>query len=307
MKFLQDISYDLKKNRTLLFMILPVALFFLLFSYLPMAGIVLAFKQLDYAKGIFESPWIGFDNFRFFFMSGQAFTVTRNTVLYNLVFIMTGTVFQISLAIFLSELGSKYFKKITQGMMFLPYFISWVVVGAFVYNFFNYDFGVMNTILKKFGSEPVDITMSNLAWIAIIIFFQAWKSVGYGSVLYLAAIMGIDQEMYEAAEIDGANMFQRIWHITLPCLKPTMIVLILMAIGHIFRGDFGLFYQIVGNNGLLYETTDVIDTFVFRALTNTQEFGMAAASGVYQSVLCFLILTLTNYLVKKHNSEYALY
>ncbi len=307
MKVIKDLLYDLKKNKMLMLMLLPTTLYFFIFAYLPMSGIVLAFKRLDYAKGIFRSPWVGFDNFKFFFMSGQAAIVTRNTVLYNIAFILIGTTLQIAIAIFLSELGNKYFKKLTQSMMFLPYFISWVVVGAFVYNLFNYEYGTLNVLLKGFGLEPVDMNGTTWVWKYILVFFNTWKNIGYGSVVYLAAIMGIDQELYEAADIDGANKFKKIRYITLPSIVPIVIVLTLLSIGNIFRGDFGLFYQIIGNNGLLYNSTDVIDTFVFRSLMFSQEFGMAAASGIYQSVLCCVTLLLVNGIVKRVNKDYALF
>jgi putative aldouronate transport system permease protein len=302
-----NIAYDLKKNKILLLMLLPTVLYFFIFNYVPMAGIVIAFKRLDYSLGIFNSPWIGLDNFKFFFVSGQAWKVTRNTVLYNAAFIVVGTTLQIALAIFLSELGSKFFKKTTQAMMFLPYFISWVVGGAIVYSFFNYEFGTFNAILKGMGKEPVDINMAVGAWKYILVFFHTWKGVGYGTVIYLAAIMGIDSEIYEAAEIDGANIFDRVFRITLPSLKQTVIILTLLAIGNIFRGDFGLFWNTVGRNGMLFDATDVIDTFTFRSLMQASDFGMAAAAGLYQSALCFVIITVTNKIVKTVDKDYALF
>lgn len=307
MKILKNLSYDFKKNKLLLLMILPAVIFFFIFSYLPMSGIVLAFKQLDYAKGIFGSPWVGFNNFKFFFISGQAAIVTRNTVLYNVAFIICSTVSQLLVAIFLSDIKSKWYKKVSQTMMFLPYFISWVVVGAFVYSFFNYEFGTFNILLQKFNIEPIDINGTPWIWKYILVFFNSWKYVGYGSVVFLAGIMGIDQSLYEAASIDGANKFQKIWNITLPSIKSLIIILTLLSIGNIFRGDFGLFYQLVGNNGLLYNATDVIDTFVFRSLMHSQEIGMAAATGVYQSILCFVTLVVTNAVVKKFDEDSALF
>ena len=307
MSLFRNAAYDVKRNKILLLMLFPAVLYFFIFSYIPMAGIILAFERLDYSLGIFRSPWVGFENFKFFFLSGQAFNVTRNTVLYNAVFLLVGTVFQISLAIFLSELGRKFFKKVTQAMMFLPYFISWVVVGSFAYNIFNFEFGALNTLLKELDMQPVDVGSNPEAWKFILVFFNTWKYAGYGSVMYLAAIMGIDSEMYEAAEIDGANIFQKVTRITIPCLVPTIIILALLSIGNIFRGDFDMFYQLVGTNGLLFDATDVIDTFVFRSLMFSQEFGMAAAAGLYQSVLCFTILNFTNFLVRRVDKDYSLF
>ncbi|MDF2989210.1 MAG: binding-protein-dependent transport system inner rane component [Eubacterium sp.] len=240
-------------------------------------------------------------------MSGQAFNVTKNTFLYNLVFIIVNTSLQITVSIFLSEMRNKYVKKTTQTLMLMPYFISWVVVGAFIYNIFNYEFGAFNTILKSFGFQSVDVMGIVGAWKYILVFFSAWNGVGYGSIVYMAAITGIDKELYEASELDGANIFQQIWRITIPSIKPTIIIMILLNVGSIFRGNFSMFYQIIGNNGLLFNSTDVIDTFVFRSLMKTQEVGMASAAGLYQSVLCFAIIMITNGIIKRVDSEYALF
>lgn len=295
------------EKKILYLMILPATFYFLLFSYLPMMGIVVAFKQYSYKDGIFGSPWNGLNNFKFFLESGQAWNVTRNTLLFNIAFIGVNMILQIGAAIILSELIGKRIKKVMQSMMFLPYFLSWVVVGAFVYNIFNYESGFLNTVLQNLGFDKVNVYMTKGAWKYILIFFKAWKDVGYGSVLYLAAITGIDQGMYEAAEIDGANIFKRIRYITLPSLKPTMVTLLLLNISNIFRGDFQMFYNIIGNNGMLYKSTDVIDTFVFRSLMRMQEFGMSAATGLYQSVLCFAIILSVNKLVKSIDKDYGLF
>lgn len=307
MRWLQNLRYDIRKNPALLLMTLPVILYVVVFCYLPMSGIVLAFKQFDYSEGIFGSPWCGFKNFRFFFISGQAAVVMRNTVLYNIAFIIVNNIVEITVAIFISEIGGKWFKKITQGAMFLPTFISWVVVSAFVYNIFSYDFGAFNHLLRSVGGEPVDIYSQSTLWVFIIIFLNSWKHVGYGSVVYLAAIMGIDAEIYESATLDGAGELQKIRYITLPCLKPTVVILVIMGIGNIFRGDFDLFYQMVGTNSLLFNTTDVIDTFVFRSLLFSQEYGMSAAVGLFQSVLCFAFLTATNWVIRRVDPENSLY
>lgn len=304
---IRDVLIDFKKNKILLCMLLPSILYFFIFSYIPMAGIIIAFKNLDYAAGIFRSPWTGFNNFRFFFISGSAFTVTVNTVLYNISFIIVNTFLQITIAIFLSELANRYFKKVAQTFLLFPYFISWVIVSAFVYNIFNYEYGVLNNSLKMLQIEPVDILGKVWIWKYLLVALNAWKEAGYGSIIYLAAIMSIDREMYEAAEIEGANVFQQIFKLTIPSLRYTMVILILLAVGQIFRGNFQMFYQLTGNNGLLYKATDVIDTFTFRALVNSQDFGMAAAVGLYQSLLCFGILLVTNYIIRKVNDELSLF
>lgn len=298
---------DAVRYRTLLIMLLPAVLFFFVFAYIPMAGIVLAFKQYHYAGGVFGSPWNGLDNFRFFFESGDAWRVTRNTALYNLAFIAANNALQILAAILLFEVAGKWFRKVTQTILFLPYFISWVVVGAIAYNLFSYDVGTINAVLQMLGMEKVDIYNTPAYWPIILVAVSVWKTLGYGAILYLAAITGIDPEMYEAAEIDGANVFQRIRRITLPQLYPTLIILVLLAVGNIFRGDFGMFYNLVGNNGLLFSATDVIDTFVFRMLTTSNEIGMSAAAGFYQSVLGFATILFANWAVRRYDRDRALF
>lgn len=299
--------YELKKNKIKFLMLLPAVVFFFVMCYIPMAGIVLAFKSYTYDGGIFGSPWVGLENFKFFFLSGKAWTVTRNTVLYNLAFISINSFFQITCAILLTEVAGKRFKKAAQSAMLLPYFISWVVVGAFIYNLFNYEFGVMNTLLKRLGELPVDVYSNQTAWMFILVGVSCFKNLGYGTVLYLASIINIDQQIFEAADIDGASIFQKIWYITLPSVKPTFIILLLLSIGNIMKGDFQMFYQVVGNNPMVLETTDVIDTFVVRSMLQMQEFGMPAAIGLYQSVIGFGLIVTVNYVIKKMDEEYALF
>ncbi|CAI6085795.1 ABC transporter permease [Cohnella sp. JJ-181] len=297
----------LAANKTLLLMIAPAAAYFFLFSYIPMAGVILAFKQFNYKLGIFDSPWVGFDNFRFFFMTGDAWRVTLNTFGYNASFIIVNNVLEIVIAILLAELGSKWFRKLAQTTLLLPYFLSWVVVGAIAYNLFNYEHGLINTMLASVGLDRLDIYTTPEYWKYILVAVSAWKAVGYGAVFYMAAIMNVDKESYDAAEIDGANLFQRIYHITLPAIRPTVTILVLLAIGGIFRGDFGLFYQLVGGNGLLYQATDVIDTYAYRSLMIDNEIGMSAAIGFYQSVLCFVTILAANYLVRRTDKSNALF
>ena len=192
-------------------------------------------------------------------------------------------------------------------MMFLPYFISWVVVSSICYNFLSSDYGVINNFLTAHGMEGIDFYNNPSYWPVILVLFSVWKGIGYGSVMYLAAIMGIDTSLYEAAEIDGANVFQRIFKITIPSLMPTLIILTLLSLGSVFRGNFDMFYNLIGSNGVLYNTTDVIDTFTFRALIQSNDFGMSAAAGLYQSVFCFITIILANLCVKKYDKDYALF
>lgn len=305
----KSITTDLKRNKILILMVFPAVSYFILFHYVPMIGILMAFK--DYTTGgyreIFTSPWAGLKNFRFFFISGKAALVTINTVLYNLAFIIIGNIAQIFAAIVLSELKSVSFKKISQSMMFLPYFISWVVVGAFIYNIFNYEYGFLNSVLNALGFDSFNAYGTPGAWKYILVSVNTWRWTGYGSIIYLAAIMSIDTEYYDAAKIDGANIFQQIRHITLPLLVPTIIILFLLKLGTLLRGDFQMFYQIIGNAGNLYDATDIIDTYVFRMLTETTELSMAAAAGFYQSVFCLVTILISNYLVRRYNTNYALF
>lgn len=306
-KYKVPVLKTIKRHWMLLAMLAPAVIYVLVFSYIPMSGIVLAFKKYQYAGGIYFSPWNGLDNFKALLVAGKLGEVTRNTLLYNIAFIALGVVFEMGSAILLNEIGSKWFKKIAQSFMFLPYFISWVVVSAIMFNVFNYEKGVVNHILNFFGAESFDLYNTPNAWPIVLIFLKLWKQTGYGSVVYLAAITGLDQEMFEAASIDGASAWQKIRYITIPSLVPTMVIMVLLAIGNIFRGDFGMFYQTVKSSALLQPVTGVIDTYVFGLLINNGDIGVSAAAGLYQSVLCFVTITVCNKLVKKFDPDYALY
>lgn len=295
------------KYRAFLLMLLPAVIYTLIFAYYPMTGIVLAFKKYTYAGGIWGSEWNGLENFKFFFKSGQAGLVTRNTVLYNMAFIVINTVVQIAVAVLLTEIHSKWYQKATQSVMFLPYFISWVIVGVMAFNIFSSDYGFMNRLITSLGGEKITFYTNPKVWPFILVFFNLWKSVGYGSVMYLAAIMGIDTSIYEAAAIDGANVFQRIFKVTIPMIMPTTIILFLLSVGGIFKGNFDMFYNLVGTNGLLYNYTDVIDTLAFRALISSNNFGMSAAIGFFQSVLCFITVIIVNKLVGLYDRDYTLF
>ncbi|MBN1696009.1 MAG: sugar ABC transporter permease [Spirochaetales bacterium] len=299
--------HEMTKNKILYLMFIPIFLYYLLLAYIPMTGIVMAFKEFNYRDGLWMSPWIGLKNFEFFFKSGKALQVTVNTAIYNGLFLVCYTFFSILVAVLVADMRGKYYRKITQSFMFLPYFISWVVISSMLNNFFHFDHGIFNNLLKSLGGKPVNIYTTPDIWMWILPFMYTWKWVGFGSVLYLAAIMGIDQEIYEAARIDGAGILQRVRYVTLPSLKPTMIILILIGIGKIMRGEFDMFYNLIGNNGILIDKTDIIDTLVFRSILGTQDFGMASAAGLYQSILCFLIIVTVNSIVKKINPDYALF
>ncbi|MDF2921319.1 MAG: binding-protein-dependent transport system inner rane component [Paenibacillaceae bacterium] len=298
---------ELSKNRVLFLMLVPAVVFTIIFSYIPLTGLVMAFKKYNYADGFFFSPWNGLDNFRFFFISGKAWIVTRNTLVYNLVFILSGTFVEVLCAILIAEMRGKYFKKASQSLMFLPFFVSWVIVATFIYNIFNYEYGIMNSLLTSVGLDRIDVYSKSWAWMIILPLCSIWKGVGYGTIVYLAAIMGISKEMYEAAEIDGANKFKRIWHITIPQLTPTIVIMLLLAVGRILRGNFEMFYQLIGSSANLFDATDIIDTFVFRSMTAGSDFGMISAASFYQSILCFIIIVTVNQIVKMVQKDYALF
>lgn len=304
---LQAVLHDLKKNRVLWLMILPAILFVIIFNYAPMTGIVVAFKKFNYTDGIFNSPWVGFSNFKFLIKGGVLWRVTRNTILYNMVFTFVDMAAQIAVAIMLNEITQKWFKKISQSLMFLPYFISFVLVQSIAYGIFSYEYGMLNNFLNSIGAAPVNVYASEGLWPFILTFFHEWKGLGYGVVIYLAAITGISSEYYEAARVDGATKWQQIKLITVPLLKPTAITLFLFAVGKIMKGQFELFFQLVGKNGTLYEVTDIIDTYVFRTITQTFDPGMSTAAGLYQSLFGFILIMVVNTIVKKTQPEYALF
>lgn len=298
---------EVKKNKALFIMVTPAVILVLVFAYLPMGGLILAFKNYRYDLGVFGSKWNGLDNFAYMFQSGTGWLITRNTFLYNLLNLFTSQLLAIIIAVFITEINKKVFKKIAQSVIFLPYFISWVIVGVFVYNIFNYETGALNNILTSFGVEKINAYSKPGLWPWIICIFNSWKWCGYNSIIYIAAITSVDMEIYEASSIDGANIFQRIRHITISCIKPTVITMLLLQVGRILRGDFEMFYQIVGNNGQLYNATDVIDTYVFRSLLQNSNIGMTTAASFYQSVLCFVIIVIVNAVVKRVDEDYALF
>ena len=298
---------ELYLRRTLLLMLVPAVVLVFIFNYVPMGGAILAFKKFNYRDGIWGSPWVGLKNFQFFFKSGKAAMVTRNTALYNIAFIITSTFLEVFFAIVLNEIYQKKLKKLVQSFIFLPYFISWVVVGSIAYSLLNYETGTLNSILTSLGFDRINFYSKGGYWPFIIVIFNAWKGVGYGMVVYLASIVGIDGSIMEAAEIDGANIFQRVRYITIPSLTSTIITLTLLALGKVFRGNLDLFYQVVGQNGLLFNYTDVIDTYVFRLTLKASDIGQTVAIGLYQSVLCFITILIANWVVKRKNEDYSLF
>jgi putative aldouronate transport system permease protein len=302
--FLQEIV----ENRLVYFMALPGLIILFLFCYLPFMYIVVAFKDFNIVDGIFNSPWVGLDNFKFFFSTGRkAFQITFNTVYLNSLFIGANLILQVGFAVLINELKNKFFKRITQSIFFFPYFLSWVVIGEIIYGLFSSDVGAVNSILNSIGLESISWYRQPGYWRTILVGANIWRFTGYGTIIYLAVISGFDPAIYEAGVVDGMSRLQAIRYITLPMLKPTMFLLVLFSIGRIFFGDFGMVYAIVRDIGPLLEKTDVIDTYVFRALRRSGDFSMSTAIGIFQSFLGFILIFFTNKLAKRLNESYRLF
>lgn len=298
---------DIVRNPSSYLLILPAVLYTLIFGYLTLPYMVIAFQKFNFRTGIFNSAWVGFKNFEFFFKSASAATVTWNTIRLNFLFIFFITVFSVSFAILLNEIKGKWFVKITQSTFLFPHFISWVIVSYIVYTLFSYNYGIVNKTLSFFSIEPVSWYMTPKPWIGILVGMRIWQGTGMSVVIYLAAITGIDGSLYEAAKIDGANRWLQIKLITIPLLMPTVAILTLLSIGKIMYGDFGMLWAIIGDNGILYPTTDVIDTYVFRALRLSGDPSQAMAVGLFQAAIGFVLVYTTNRIVKKSFSEGALF
>ncbi len=294
-------------NLMLICLALPMFLSKLIFHYIPMTGIVLAFKDFHYAKGIFGSPWVGLDNFAFFFQSPDAWRTARNTLGYNISFILLGTVSALLFALLLYEVGSKAIVKYAQTSMLLPHFMSWVIVAFIAYGFLSYKSGILNGMLASFGLDKVNWYTSKTAWIFIFPIANTWKNLGMSSIIYYACLMGVDPAYYEAAKVEGANRLQIATRITLPFLYPLVIMLGILDVGKIFNADFGLFYQLPKDSTIIYETTDVIETYIFRALKEQGNMGMATAVDLYKSLISFALVIGTNQLVKKFSPENTLF
>lgn len=289
-------------------MALPALLYLLINNYIPMGGMVIAFKNYQYNKGIWGSSWSGLKNFEFLFKTNDAWTITRNTILYNLTFIILDTIMAITLAILLNEIRSKKMKKFYQTVMLLPYLLSMVIVSYLVYGFLSPDQGYVNkTILAVMGIDGQNWYSRADIWPFVIVFVHMWVIVGYNSIIYLSTLVGIDRSFYEAADVDGATMWQKIRFITIPNLKPTIITMCLLSIGRIFYSDFGLFYQVPLNSGSLYDVTSTIDTYVYRGLMQSSNVGMSSAAGVYQSLVGFALVLSANWIVNKISRENALF
>lgn len=299
--------YELIRNKFLYLLALPGMIWFFIFAYLPMGGIVIAFQDFKAVKGITGSEFVGLRNFRFFFQSGDWVRIVSNTLFLNALFIVFNMITAVAIAIMITELGGKWFKKIAQSIMIFPHFLSWTVVAMFVMAFVATDGGFINQILSLFGLESIQFLSSPQYWPLILVLLNIWHGAGFGSIVYMAAISGINPDIYESASIDGASRFQKIRFITLPLLKPTVVLLLILAVGGIFNGNFGMIYAIIGRNPPLYPTTDVIDTYLFRAMMDLGDMSMSAAIGFMQSLIGFILVLTVNYVARKFAPESAIF
>ena len=297
----------LKRWLPVFIMGLPGLIYFFINCYMPLYGMLIAFKKYDYSKGIWGSEWNGLENFRYLFATDDAWLITRNTILYNLAFMVLNVILGVALAIFLNEIRLRKTKKIYQTIILLPYIMSFVVISYFTYAFLGDTSGLINHLLMKLGVERVSFYAEPKYWPWILIFVYVWKNIGYQMIIYLSTIVGIDTTYYEAAEIDGATKWQQIRWVTLPQLKSTVIMMTTIAMGMIFRSDFGLFYQTPRNQGLLYGVTDTIDTYVFRALINNGNMSMSSAAAFYQSIVCFVTILIFNGIMNRVSKEDVLF
>lgn len=298
--------YEMKQHRLLYLMCVPALILLIMFCYIPFVGIWMAFTDFNVVDGIFGSEFVGLDNFKYFFQSSMGWKVIYNTLFINIFSIVLGIIFPITIAVCLNEIASRKYKKLTQSMMFFPYFISWVVVGAILYGFFSSDVGIANNVLEFLGLEPIRWYSEPKYWKAIVIISNVWKWSGYSSIIYMAAMANFDASLYEAARVDGANKIQQIMRLTVPMLKPTVVVLTLLNVGRIFYGDFGMIYGLVGNNPVLIEDVSVIDTYVYQSM-RTLGFSYATAVGVFQSVMGLILITIANKSAKKVNEGEGLF
>jgi len=298
---------DLITNRYLYLIAIPGVLFSFIFAYVPLVGYLIAFQDFNPIKGLFGSPFIGFDNFAFFFRGRDWWSITLNTVYFNVLFMVTGTIMALAIAIVLTELGRNLVVRVMQSVMILPHFISWPIVGLFSVAYFTADTGAIDKLLHLLGMRTFDFYSNASVWPSLFVLAHLWKGAGFSAIVYMAAIAGIDKGLYEAAKIDGASRLQSIYHITLPLLKSTIIMLFLLSLGSIFGGNMEMIFSLVGDNPLLFKTTDTIDIYVFRALRTSGSLGMSQAVSLYQSVVGFVLVVLSNRIAKKFDENSAIF
>lgn len=303
----KNIKKRLKRYFPLYLMMIPGFAYLIINNYVPMAGLVIAFKNVNFTKGIWASDWVGFKNFEFLFTTKDAWIITRNTVLYNLAFIVIGTSFAILVAILICDMRNKKFTKLAQNIIILPSLISMVVAAVLAYAVLSTESGVLNKLLESMNMDGVNWYSTPGAWPVIILIVYLWKNAGFQCILFIASIIGISSDYFEAARIDGASKWQQIRYITLPLIRPTIIMVVILALGKIFYSDFGLFYQVTRDSGAIYATTNTIDTYVFRGLTKLGNIGMSSAAGFYQSIVGFVLVLFSNLAIRKYNKESALF
>ncbi len=299
--------HDIRRNPWSYLLVLPGLIYTLIFGYLTLPYIVIAFQRYNFSAGIFGSKFVGFENFKYFFASNRAWEITWNTIYLNILSITTGTIGAVLVALMLNEIRSKKFLKVSQSLLILPNFLSWIIVAYIFYALFNSSNGWINMIREMMGMRPISMYNSADQWPAVITIIRLWKGIGINSVIYTAAITGIDEGLYEAAKIDGANKRQQIIHITLPLLMPTVCIMTLLAVGKIFYGDFQMTYALVGDNGIVLRKTDVIDTYVYRALRQTGDMSMSMAVSLYQALVGFVMVYGGNWLVRRYFPDGALF
>lgn len=303
----KNFGKHLVKSIPIYVMMLPGVAYLFCNNYLPMFGILIAFKRVNWQVGLLKSPWAGVDNFRFLFQSKDAAVMIRNTILYNVVFIILGTTCAVAVAILLNEISKKIFKSVYQSLILLPYLMGWVVVSYLAFAMLSNETGFFNTMLRSMNLAPVRWYQEVKYWPYILVFVNLWKSVGFSMIIYYSGIVGISQEYYEAARLDGAGKWKQIVNITLPLLKPTVITMFIMSVGSIMASDFGLFYQIPKNQGMLYPATQTIDTYVYNAMMKLGNISMSSTASVLQSVVGFVLVLTANAIVRKYEKESALF
>ena len=306
------IFHDIAKNKFSYIIALPAIIYVFIFSYCAYPYILIAFQRFNYQNNnifdiIFKGNWVGFDNFKFFFTSQNASRVIFNTFFLNILFILTGTILSLMIALFLNELRSKKFAKVTQSIMLFPNYISWIVVSYILFSLLSNEYGLINKALENLGMQPINWYAEADVWPGILVALRAWKGAGMSAIIFLAAITSIDTGMYEAAQIDGANRFHQMFKITIPLILPTVIIMTLLSVGKIMFGDFGMIYALVGDNGVLYSTTDIIDTYIFRALRQIGDPAQAMAIGLFQSAIGFVMVFGSNWITRKVYPDGALY
>lgn len=298
-------KYNLKKDLPFFALMLPALIYIFINNYMPMFGIFIAFKNINYQKGILGSDWAGLKNFEFLFKTKDAYIMLRNTLGYNVLFIFLSVVLSVSLAILMNEIGRTFLAKALQPLIIFPNMISMVIVAYIVYAFLNSQTGFLDKSI--FAAAPISWYSDPKYWPFILTIVNVWRGTGYGSIIYMASIAGIDSELFEAARVDGATRWQQITHITIPLLKPTVVMLVLMSVSKIFNSDFGLFYQVPMNSGALYSTTQTIDTYVYRALMQLSDIGMSSAASVFQSIVGFVLVLVANKIVAKVDEDNKLF